>query len=156
MSLNGHLPDGAIYLTLDLLERATTESLKLPQASARLGQDVYVKIRAIRHAEYLAMLPPSPPGSESWPHDESLDARAARWQAWLDALPEEERQHRAQQAAEVTYRVVAAGLTEPRMTIEQARGLAADADIVAAAVLRLSGLIKETVTASTPADVAEE
>jgi hypothetical protein len=152
MSLtNGRLPPGAAMLTLELLERATTALVRVPGASQKTGQEVYVKIRAIRKADYAAMIPPAPPGSEAWPEDR--EARDRLWREWLEGLPEDQRQARTLAAAEVTYKVIAAGLVEPRMTADDARALGDDADEIAVAILRLSGLLPpETPTEAAAAE----
>lgn len=155
MSLNnGKLPEGASMLTLDLLERATTALVRVPGASEKTKQEVYVKIRAIRKADYAAMIPPAPPGSESWPEDRQT--RDQLWREWLEGLPEEQRQARTLAASEVTYKVIAAGLVDPKLHAEGIRALGDDADEIAVAILRLSGLLPQEVasppkTADVPA-----
>lgn len=142
MSLNnGKLPEGASMLTLELLERATTALVRVPGASQKTGGEVYVKVRAIRKADYAAMIPSPPLGSETWPED--LETRTRLWREWLEGLPEESRQARTLAASEVTYKVIAIGLVDPKMSAEAARALGDDADEIAVAILRLSGLLPE-------------
>jgi len=146
---NGHLPDGAKVVTLEQLRAANLKYIKAPMLSERLATDVYVRIRAIRRAAYLQMLPPPPPGSEAWPAEGA--ARAVAMQAWLASLPEEERSVRQRTIDDVTYKVLAAGMAEPAVTLASANEWADDADILAVEILRFSGMLPE----EKPAEVAE-
>ncbi|OGB94029.1 MAG: hypothetical protein A2Z31_00245 [candidate division NC10 bacterium RBG_16_65_8] len=142
---NGHLPAGAIILTLDLLEEATTSYVALPEVSRKLGQDVRVKVRAIRKVDYFAMVPAGPPGSEIWGREMPPEERIQRTRDWLDTLSPTDRAERQRQIAAVTYQVLAIGLVEPAVTAETARRFADDADIIALEILRLSGLVPDEV-----------
>jgi len=142
---NGHLPAGAIILTLDLLEEATTSYVALPEVSRKLGQDVRVKVRAIRKVDYFAMVPAGPPGSEVWGREMPPEERIQRTREWLDTLSPADRAERQRQITAVTYQVLAIGLVEPAVTAETARRFADDADIIALEILRLSGLIPDEV-----------
>lgn len=147
---NGHLPDGAKVITLAQLTAANRKYVKVPGLSARLGEDVYVRIRAIRRAAYVQMLPPPPPGSESWKDD----GRAEQLLAWLASLPDGERAQRQRDLDEVTYKVVAAGMVEPAVSVDEARDWADDADVIAVEILRFSGMLPEVAPeqpAETPA-----
>lgn len=150
---NGHLPAGAIILTLELLEKATTDYVALPEVSRRLAQDVRVKVRAIRKIDYFAMVPAGPPGSETWGRDMPPDERIQRTRDWLDTLTPGERAERQRQIADVTYQILAAGLVDPAVTAETARRFADDADVIALEILRLSGLMPETAVEAPIEDV---
>jgi hypothetical protein len=153
---NGHLPEGAKIITLEQLRAANTKYITLPAASARLGTEVCVRIRAIRRAAYLAMMPPAPPGAETWGagiEDLKLRAEARNKQhdAWLATLSLAAQLERREVLDNLTYKIAAAGLLEPATTVEQAKDYAEDADVIAVAILDFSGLLE--VPAQTPADV---
>ncbi|HXG77493.1 MAG TPA: hypothetical protein VNJ53_13085 [Gaiellaceae bacterium] len=137
---NGHLPEGASYLTLELLERAGTMAVRCPATSARLGQDVYVRVRALRRAEYLALLPPPAPEAAQWaalPPEEQRQRVAA----WLAGLPWERQLEWRRAHDEVALRIVSAAAVEPKLTPEAAAWLGEDVDALAQAVLEFSGLL---------------
>lgn len=138
MTVNGHLPEGAVLLTREVLAKAARKHVKLPRASAEYGQDVYALIRPIRRVDYLQFLPPSPPEAESWP--EASELRAERYQTWLNNLPETEKKARQDAVNRVTYLVIMAGSVEP-MTEDEARDLGDDAEVLAVEILRFSGLL---------------
>lgn len=148
--MNGQLPDGAELLSLALLIERTTVAVRLPDASRRLGREIYVTIRPIRKAEYLAMVPPPPPESIGWPEGESIMDRAARWQRWLDGLPPELRADRQAAQLAVSVRLVAAGLVEPALTMQEVERLGDDVDTVAVEILRLSGLLPDQTPEESP------
>lgn len=142
MSLdNGHLPAGASYLTLDLLEQASVKNVLLPRMTERLAREMFVRIRTIRAADYLACIPPIP-GSDTWPTDDQT-ARQDHYLAWLATLAPDALEAHQRMNADLAYKIVSLGVVDPRLTVEQARHLAADADVVATEILRFSGLLKE-------------
>lgn len=136
--MNGHLPDGAVLLTLEQLEQATTKYVRCPVLSQRTGQEVYVRIRTIRRADYLAMVPQLLPEATGWP--EGLAERVQLMTDWVASLPEAQRLERQRALADVTYKLLAAGLVEPRATAQEARAFADDADVIALEILTVSGL----------------
>jgi hypothetical protein len=153
---NGHtaLPEGAVIATLDMLRAANTATVRCPRLSEATGQEVVVRIRAIRRAAYLQMLPPPPPEAEAWPKDP--EARAQAMLAWLAALPEPERGRRQAAIDAVTDKVLAAGLAEPAVDLDGARAFGDDADLVAVEILQLSGILpKPTASAPVEATVPE-
>ncbi len=141
MSDNGHLPDGAELATLALLRQANTALVRCPRLSQQLGREIFVRVRAIRAVSYLELLPPAPLESADWPV-ESV-ARTACMQAWLETLPAEERDARLTKLGEVTYTLLALGLVEPTVTAAAARDFANDADLLALAILKLSGILTD-------------
>jgi hypothetical protein len=153
MNTNGHLPEGAKVVTLEQLRAANLKYIKAPMLSERLGSDVYVRIRAIRRAAYMQMIPPPPPGSEQWPQatpemspeeaQAALKARTTLFTDWLAAQPEADRLRRQRDLDDVTYKVFAAGVTEPAVTVEQAKDWGDDADVIAVEILRFSGMLPE-------------
>lgn len=100
---------------------------------------IYVKVRTVRRADYAAFLPPRPLGAESWAQEPG--EYAAAYQRWIDALPTEDRQRRQREEVQVTYLVVRAGLIFPVLSESEIERLASDADHVAQAIMRLSGLL---------------
>ena len=140
MSANGHLPEGAQLATLEILRQANTAYRKLPQASARLGQDVWVQIRSIRHADYADVLPILPPESREWPPDG--DARAAAYEAWLEAQSPEAKAERQALVLRISWRVIAKGVIVPSVTEETATAFASDADWLSNEILVFSGILK--------------
>jgi hypothetical protein len=152
MTANGHLPEGAVLLTAELLERATRTMIRCPFLSGRAGQDVYVRIRTIRRASYLLMLPPLPlEASATWPQDDP-EGWQREYQHWLETLPAEERQAKNAAAAEVTWKVVRAGLVEPQLSEASLVDLADDADQIAREILRFSGLLLTPTEAPAPVE----
>ncbi len=154
--LNGHLPEGATLVTLELLQQANTTHVKAPALSERVGCDVYVRIRAIRRAVYLQALPPPPKEAATWPTAKptmtpeerraALDGWAQAFEAHMQSLPDEERAQRRRATDDVTYKVLVAGVVEPRLTLETAHDFAEDADVIALEILRFSGLLDEAVS----------
>lgn len=124
-------------LTIDELMAATETRVTLPALSALLGHERAVRVRRIGRAEYLAHLPAPPPGAHEWPREEW----AQREQAWLATLDEATRRSRQAALDDVPAQLVAAACLEPALTVEQARRLGDDATVVAAEVLRFSGLL---------------
>lgn len=140
MSANGHLPEGAQLATLEILRQANTAYRKLPQASARLGADVWVQIRSIRHADYADFLPSLPSEARDWP--EEGEARSAAYEAWLTAQSPEARAERQALVLRISYRVIAKGVTQPPVTEETATAFASDADWLSNEILMFSGILK--------------
>jgi hypothetical protein len=137
---NGHVPEGAIVATLEMLQKANRAYRKLPRLSEHMGAEVGVWIRAIRNAVYSSFLPQPPKEAQEWPRDD--EARAAVAQRWFDALPDEERAARRAVLTESACKVIAAGVVDPPMTVDPARDLGDDVDYLAAEILIFSGLLK--------------
>lgn len=137
---NGHVPEGATIATLEMLRAANTAYRKLPRLSEHLGQDVVVKIRAIRAATYIGFLPPQPDAAKDWPRDEQ--AREAVAQAWFDALPEAEKEKRRATLSDLACKVISAGLINPAVSAEGALDFGPDIDWLAQEILVFSGLLK--------------
>ncbi len=137
--------------TVEEILAGTETTADLPGLSGRLGAPRRVRIRRIGRAEYLSLLPPLPPGAHEWPREEW----AARELAWIETLPPEALEARRQQARDVLFRVVALATIEPALTLEQARRLGDDALVVAAEVLRFSGLAPEPAAEQEVAPEAE-
>ena len=125
-------------LTVADIIAATETTVALPGLSATLGTSAGVRVRKIGRAEYLALLPQLPPGSEHW----LVEEWAAKEVAWINTLTFAELEQRRAQARDILYRVAAVACVEPRLTLEQARHLGDDAADLAAEVLKFSGLIK--------------
>lgn len=137
---NGHVPEGATIATLEMLRKANTALRKAPRLSEQIGQDVYVRIRAIRAVVYQEAMPPQPIEAVEWPKDGK--DREAAVQRWFDGLPEAERESRRAILHQVAFKIVAAGLIDPRVTVETAGDFAADADYLADEILVFSGILK--------------
>lgn len=131
--------DGGDILTLAELVEATTEIIELPRLSARLKRPVRLKIGVLSQAAYVAMLPPSIPGSEQWTPQE----RAQRVEAYLFGLSREERAAWGANWLDVAYRVCAKAIVEPAMNADDARRLGDEAEWVAGRILVFSGIIEE-------------
>ena len=132
-------------LTVADIIAATETTVALPGLSALLGLEAGVRVRKIGRAEYLALLPVLPPGSESWLAEEWPEKEGA----WIATLPFAQLEQRRAQARDVLYRVAVTACVQPTLTLEQARHLGDDAAELAAEVLKFSGLIK-------PVPVVEE
>lgn len=126
-------------LTVDMLKKHTEGKVRLPDLSAAEGEDVELRYRWLGREEYLSLIPASPPGSSEWPREEF----AARAEAWYRTLPADVRERREAQARDILYGVVSLAALEPRLTLDQARQLAGDAEFAAVAILRASKLIPE-------------
>lgn len=164
MSTNGHaphgLPPGAKIATFALIEAHSRAWVKCPALSERAGEELYVQIRPIGRAAYLRMLPPPIPGSESWGRvTPDVDADPQLWEeqyrSYLAGLPIAEREQRMTLAASVTYKVLVAGMAEPRVTMETATEFADDADHLASEILIFSKLITRTTPPQVEAAGAE-
>ncbi len=129
----------AQLLTVDELLAATEKTLALPALSKVLGEERYVTVRRIGGAEFLSLLPPDPPGAETWPEDPA--ERQVREREYLDALPPEAREARQAALRDVNAQVVALAAIQPTLTPAQARHLGADAMIIAHEILAFSGLL---------------
>jgi hypothetical protein len=136
---NGHVPDGATIATLEMLRAANTAYRKLPKTSERLGQDVVVRIQAIRAVTYWQCLPAQPPESKAWP--ESGPERGAAYQAWRDSLEPEALAAQRKKESETAERIVVAGVVEPTLTLETAKSLGDDIDFLSQEILIFSGLL---------------
>jgi len=136
-----------ILTVADLIE-ATETTVALPVMSAALGTEVGVRVRKIGRAEYLAILPPLPPGSELW----KVEEWPVKAEAWAATLTPKELEARQTLARDTLYRVAMVTCIAPRLTLEEARHLGDDAATIAAEVLRFSGLLKP---APTPEPAAE-
>src|SRR5690242_17781880 len=106
-STNVHIPEGATIATLDMLKRANEKTVLAPLASAKNGAPLYVRIRTIRRARYVAMLPPRPTEADAWPKD--LDEYAKHEEAWLATLPAEQRAERQAARERVGEKILEAG-----------------------------------------------
>jgi hypothetical protein len=119
----------------------------LPGLSAEFGEPVEMTIRRIHEREYFACLPPLPADAATWNAENAREREAA----WLASLPDGERERQLEAALRSTARIVALGVVEPALTWRQAETLHHDADVLATAILRHSGLLAET---PVPAEVA--
>jgi hypothetical protein len=133
-----------------MLAAKSVTPVRLPALSRRAGGDVRVLVRALRRATYLSLLPQLPPGADGWP-EESAAARGRRIAEWLASLPAAEQEERRRAWVDVTYAVVAEGLVEPKLSRDQIRALAEDADVVAEAILQFSGFVAPVAPAEGPA-----
>lgn len=140
--------DGGDILTLAELIEATTETIELPRLSARLKRPVRVTIGVLSQAAYVAMLPPSIPGSEQWTAPE----RVQRVEAYLLGLSREERAAWGVSWLDVAYRVCAEAIVEPKMGADDARRLGDDAEWLAGRILVFSGIIEEAAPATAGAE----
>lgn len=139
---NGHVPEGATIATIEMLRKANTALRKAPRLSEQIGSDVFVRIRAIRPTIYLEAMPTQPIEAREWPKEEV--ARAAAAEAWFASLPEDQRDSRRAVYQLVAYKVLAAGLVDPAVTVETAQEFASDADHLATEILVFSGILKPT------------
>jgi hypothetical protein len=125
--------------TIEEILAASETEIALPGLSASVGEPRTLKVRKLARAEFLLALPPSPPGAESW---DKADW-AAKEEAWLATLEPGQLQARRQILADLNVTVVAAAAIDPTLTIEQARRLGDDALVVAAEILKFSGITGE-------------
>jgi hypothetical protein len=125
-------------ITVEELLQSTETTVRLPLLSRDLGAAVHVRVTRIAYADYLAFLPPPPPGAHEWPEKEFV----ARELAWLETLPPEKFEARRALVLEVKYRVIVAAALEPRFTVDQARRLGEDAWTLAQAILQFSGILQ--------------
>lgn len=133
------LPAGAELATKELLRAANIKAVRVPGLSAALGREIYVQVRRLRKADYYAFLPPMPP--EVLEATEAAD-REARYAAWFARLSPDEQGARRRANLAVVYQVLAAAMVEPRVSAEEAVEYADDADVIATAVLELSGILE--------------
>lgn len=142
-------PNG--FLTREKFEALTTGSVELDGLGA-------IRFRKIGSAEYEALWPVPPAIADTWPKVEAtgdapeerrrtLEARRqARRQAeadWLRTLPVDEQIRWRSAANDVCFRVIAACARTPKFSIDDARALGDQAELVFAAILTFSGLYKE-------------
>ena len=135
-------------LTIEALLAASERDVVLPLLSAQLGTEQRVRVRRISGAEHFSCFPPEPPDSATWPEQEY----AQRAREWYASRSPEVREARRKQARETSYHIVALACLAPELTIDQARRLGDDATVIAAEVLRFSGLIGSR--QATPADAS--
>jgi len=156
ISTNGHGAPAATLLTLDELRAVTTKLVELPALSAAAGSPRSVRIRRIRREHYYAMLPDMPPGAEAWPQDAA--ARSVCLADWLRGLPPAGRLAWHQEGADVWAHVCAAGAVEPKLTADDASGLADDCQVLALAILAFSDLlvVPEAPSSAAPESVSAE
>jgi hypothetical protein len=134
-------------IRLEELLARSEKAVALPLLSKEAGTERTIRVRRIGRAEYLALLPPAPPGAETWRRDEFT----ARELAWLQTLSPEQLEARRAALRDVLYRVVATVSLDPPLTLDHARRLGPDGEVVAMEVVRWSGLLGEPATDATPA-----
>lgn len=137
-------------LTVEELLAATETTVILPGLSESLGQERSIRVRKIGRVEYLSFLPPLPPGAEAW----LPEAFAERERAWLETLTPEQLEARRAALRDVVYHVVIAASLDPALILEQAKRLGDDAALVAAEILRFSGLLPSPGPSGGPAEAA--
>jgi hypothetical protein len=123
-----------------------------PKLSAEAGHEIAFQIRRLHFKEYYFCLAPLP--AELLEGD--LTTLGEREQAWLATLTDEEKQARLLEAARSTWRIVAAGLMEPKLSWEEVAALGDDADVLAHEILTFSRLLataESNGSASEPAPV---
>lgn len=125
--------------TLEEVLAATEKRVRLPGLSEAVGQPRGFLIRRIGFTEYLSFLPAPPPGSHEWPEDRQ--AWSARERAWLETLSPEVRDARRAALREVVYKVVAAAVLDPALTVDQARRLGEDATVLMTEILAFSKIL---------------
>ncbi len=134
----------AQILTVEELLAATEKAVDIPALSTLLGERS-ITVRRIGGAEFLSLLPPDPPGSETWP--EAPAERQVREREYLDSLPPEAREARMVALRDVNAQVVSLAAIQPALTPSQARHLGDDAIILAHEILDFSGLLAPAVSA---------
>lgn len=125
--------------TLEEVLAATQKRVRLPALSEAVGRPRGFLIRRIGFTEYLSFLPLPPPGSHEWPEDRQ--AWSARERAWLETLSPEARDARRAALREVVYKVVAAAVLDPALTVDQARRLGEDATVLMTEILAFSKIL---------------
>jgi len=133
---NGHLPEGAVIATLDMLQAVNTKLILAPSISVRSGVPTFVRVKPIRYQKYRALCPPPPPGSEAWPATEYPQHR----EAWLKSLPHEERLAREAADDAIAFKVLSACLVEPPYSDEVGEWLFDDVDAIAREILVFSNI----------------
>jgi hypothetical protein len=88
------------------------------------------------------MLPPNPPGSAHWPVEEWAEHE----RTWIAGMSHDELAARRLAVREATYRLVETAVLEPALTRAEAMRLGDDADVLARAILRFSGLLTTDAT----------
>lgn len=135
-------PQPTSVLSLEELTKAVTTVIPFPATSALLNGNGTLRegtFRRMGRWEYVGLMPPPPPESVEWPEAEW----GAREIAWLEAQPLEVRERREAELRDVAAKVIALTSVAPRFTVAQARLLGDEAAVVAAAILRFSGLLHE-------------
>jgi hypothetical protein len=125
-------------LTVAMLKKHTETVIRLPALSEAEGTDVEIRCRWIGREEYVNLMPPAPPGSDTWKREDV----AEKAEAWFHSLPADVQQRREAQARDVLYAVVALAAIEPALTLAEARAMGSDAETAAVAILRASGILK--------------
>lgn len=126
-------------LTIEEIERATVTSIVVPGLSKELSASWALRVRRVSWFEchQFAVLPPLPADAKDWPTKE-WDTREGEW---LASLTPEVRVARAEARANMYPKLIVLAAIEPKLTLEQARGLGEDATAVGLEILRLSGLL---------------
>lgn len=122
--------------TIEEILAASETEVALPGLSVADGEPRALRVRKISRAEFRLCLPPQPPGSESWA-PEDWPAKEA---IWVETLSPEALAARREIMADLNARVVSMVSVDPVLTLEQARRLGEDTLLVAAEVLRFSGI----------------
>jgi hypothetical protein len=106
----------------------------------------WLTVRKVSRTEFLMLLPPLPPGSESWKPEEW----AVKEAAWTASLEPAAREDRILQARDFCFRLMALCTLDPPMTELQARHLGDDAAVLTNQVLAFSGIMPKPVEAPAP------
>jgi hypothetical protein len=145
---NGHLPEGAVMATLDMLRAANTKTVPLPKVSERTGVPTFVRIKPIRRPRYRAMLPVRPPEADAWPTEDYQKHH----NLWLNSLSPEDRLAREKAEDDVSFKILEACLVDPPYSDEIGEWLFDDADELAVTILEFSNiLLKKAPSAEVPA-----
>ncbi len=136
---NGHLPEGAVVATLEMLRAVNTTIIRAANASRRAGVPVFVRIRPIRKSRYLAMLAPRPAEADAWGNDP--EEYGKHYAVWIASLSEEARAARRAADDAVTFKVLQEGVFEPAYSAEVGVLLADDVDDIAVEILRFSDIL---------------
>jgi hypothetical protein len=145
---NGGRP--ARLATIAEILAASETEVALPALSATVGEPCVLKIRKLARAEFLLCLPPSPPGSDSWAREDWPANEAA----WIETLEPDVLEARRRTLADLNVKLVAMAVLDPALSLDQARRLGDDALVVAAEILRFSGITSEATTVEPVADPA--
>lgn len=132
MNQDGHLPEGAVFATAEMLRQANTKLVRLQGQSAEQGREVFARIRRVDAVDYALTASPIPP--------ELLAAPAEEQVRWYEALPVRERRERDLARALGRRRFVALGVVEPRLTEEDAANLGPDLSVLYNEIMVFSGL----------------
>jgi hypothetical protein len=149
--MNGNDGELGEPLSLEDLLRVTTDTVTLPRLTEKLGKKVAVTYTVISRAEYWGLMPPLPDEAKAWDPKEFRKHEVA----YLSGLTQEQRANYVRRWREITESTCVVGAINPRLTTVQARHLGDDADVLATAILRLSGIIQAEQTEA-PAAPTEE